>query len=248
MYLIVDETSKECAVVDPVDPERVTNKCKELNVKVTKILTTHHHWDHAGGNQQLLNSLPEKVPVYGGDDQIQALTKKVGHNDTIKIGNLNVTCLHTPCHTRGHICYFVTDTASPQQTPAVFTGDTLFLAGCGRFFEGNATEMHRALIEILAKLPESTFVYCGHEYSVSNLKYSVFVEPENKTAKAKLAWAEEQRAKGLPTIPSTIKEELAYNPFMRVGLQNIMARYGTSDGISTMTAMRKEKDTWRPSK
>lgn len=76
----------------------------------------------------------------------------------------------------------------------------------------------------------------------------MFVEPENEAAKAKLAWAEEQRAKGLFTIPSTIKEELAYNPFMRVGLQNIMARYGTSDGISTMAAMRKEKDTWRPAK
>ena len=91
-------------------------------------------------------------------------------------------------------------------------------------------------------------MYCGHEYSVSNLKYSLFVEPGNEATRAKLVWAEEQRAKGLFTIPSTIKEELGYNPFMRVGLQSMMARYGTTDAISTMAAMRKEKDTWRPTK
>lgn len=91
--------------------------------------------------------------VFGGDDRIGALTRKVGHNDSLKIGNLVVTCLFTPCHTTGHICYFVEGTG---QDPAVFTGDTLFIAGCGRFFEGTAEQMYKALIEVLGNLPDNT--------------------------------------------------------------------------------------------
>ncbi|EFN78964.1 Hydroxyacylglutathione hydrolase, partial [Harpegnathos saltator] len=119
-----------------------------------KVLTTHHHWDHAGGNAKLLKIFADLM-VYGGDDRIQAINQKVTHNDTFNIGNLSVKCLSTPCHTRGHICYYVTG----GHTPAVFTGDTLFIGGCGRFFEGTADEMYKALIEVLGSLPEETVSY-----------------------------------------------------------------------------------------
>jgi hydroxyacylglutathione hydrolase len=152
-----------------------------------------HSRDHADGNPELISSLPEKIPVYGGDDRIPALTNKVKHNDSFRVNhdltfflfihlcfksfmiffylffylfiylkklklgtNLHIKCLFTPCHTTGHICYFITNVNDATTTPAVFTGDTLFLAGCGRFFEGNAEQMHNNFINILAKLPTET--------------------------------------------------------------------------------------------
>ncbi len=111
--------------------------------------------DHANGNPELIKNLARNIPVYGGDDRIPSMTNKIGQDDTFKIGTLDVKCLFTPCHTTGHICYFV---KSPVEgvAPAVFTGDTLFIAGCGKFFEGNATQMYDALLNKLAKLPENT--------------------------------------------------------------------------------------------
>jgi hydroxyacylglutathione hydrolase len=113
--------------------------------------------DHADGNPKLLELLKESIPVYGGDDRIPALSDKVGQDDMITVGNsLNVKCLFTPCHTTGHICYFVTHKTDSSVTPIVFTGDTLFLSGCGRFFEGNAEQMFDNLLNKLARLPDHT--------------------------------------------------------------------------------------------
>jgi len=151
----------------------------------------------------------------------------------------------------------------------VFTGDTLFISGCGRFFEGTAEQMYHALINILSKLPEATVycefyidlknyryfsllnfrlkqVYCGHEYSVANLKFSLHVEPDNEVTADKLRWATEQRAKNLRTIPSTIGQELSFNPFMRVNLDKLKSRYNQTDSILCMQSLRKEKDGWKP--
>ncbi|CAF0800779.1 unnamed protein product [Brachionus calyciflorus] len=248
MYLLVDEKTKHCAAVDPVEPDKILDHVKKLNLKLTKILTTHHHWDHADGNPKLLEKLEEKIPVYGGDDRIPALSNKIGQDDVIQVGDcLNVKCIFTPCHTTGHICYYVTHLNDPSVTPIVFTGDTLFLSGCGRFFEGNSEQMFDNLMNKLARLPKETKVYCGHEYSVSNLKYALHVDPTNEAAKQKLEWAIEQREKNERTIPSTLEEELSYNPFMRINMENIQAKYKTNDPISCMTEMRKEKDTWKPS-
>ncbi|XP_015597835.1 hydroxyacylglutathione hydrolase, mitochondrial isoform X2 [Cephus cinctus] len=217
MYLIIDEESREAAIVDPVDPNTVASAVEKNNVNLTKVLTTHHHWDHAGGNENLCKKF-NNLQVYGGDDRIGALNCKVKQGDTIKIGNLEVTCLQTPCHTSGHICYYITN---GSETPAVFTGDTLFAAGCGRFFEGTAEQMYKALIEILGKLPDETNVYCGHEYTENNLKFAVYVEPENQDILKKIEWSREKREKQEPTVPSTI------------------------DAIKTMEALRKEKDSFK---
>uniref|UniRef100_A0A2C9K5P8 hydroxyacylglutathione hydrolase n=2 Tax=Biomphalaria glabrata TaxID=6526 RepID=A0A2C9K5P8_BIOGL len=213
MYLIIDEATKQCAVVDPVEPDKVEAALSDEGVNLTTVLTTHHHWDHAGGNEQLIKSLGSKE-VVGGDTRIGALTRKVTHGDELKIGNLNVKCLFTPCHTAGHICYYVTNPNDSES--AVFTGDTLFVAGCGKFFEGTPDQMYKALVEILGTLPPETKVYCGHEYTVNNLKFAESVEPNNKQLISKLELAKTLRQSGTPTIPSTIKEELSFNPFMRV--------------------------------
>ncbi|XP_045318345.1 hydroxyacylglutathione hydrolase, mitochondrial isoform X5 [Leopardus geoffroyi] len=189
MYLIIDGETKEAAIVDPVQPQKVVETVNKHGVKLTTVLTTHHHWDHAGGNEKLVKLEPG-LKVCGGDDRIGALTHKVTHLSTLQVGSLNVKCLSTPCHTSGHICYFVSKPGS-SEPPAVFTGDTLFVAGCGKFYEGTADEMYKALLEILGRLPPDTRVYCGHEYTINNLKFARHVEPNNTAIQEKLAWAKE---------------------------------------------------------
>lgn len=247
MYLIVDKISQKAAIVDPVEPKTVVSAVKEAAVNLTTVLTTHHHWDHAGGNKEMVTLAENPLDVFGGDDRIDALTEKVGHGKKFSIGNLTIECLFTPCHTQGHICYYVTST-DPSHQPAVFTGDTLFLGGCGRMFEGTAQEMHKALVEILGSLPDNTHVYCGHEYALNNLSFGVVVEPENQVLQNKLLWAKDQRENNLPSVPSTIGEEKQINPFMRVTEAPVQKHAGTSEPVATMAAIRLEKDNFKPPK
>ncbi|XP_046402364.1 hydroxyacylglutathione hydrolase, mitochondrial isoform X2 [Ischnura elegans] len=248
MYLVVDEVSKEAACVDPVEPEKVLRAVKEEGVKLTTVLTTHHHWDHAGGNKNLVKmatGLGDACPqlcVMGGDDRIEALTKKVSHGEEFNLGSLSVRCLSTPCHTSGHICYYVSGANHP---PVVFTGDTLFIAGCGRFFEGTPNQMYTALVEILGNLPDNTQVYCGHEYTIQNLKYAQHVEPANENIQDKMSWAHSKRSKEEPTVPSTIGEEKLINPFMRVLDPAVQQHAGQNEPIATMGFIRTEKDSFK---
>ncbi|XP_064151433.1 hydroxyacylglutathione hydrolase, mitochondrial isoform X3 [Loxodonta africana] len=182
MYLVIDKDTKEAAIVDPVQPQ--------------------------------------------------------------KVGSLSVKCLSTPCHTSGHICYFVSKPGS-SEPPAVFTGDTLFVAGCGKFYEGTADEMYKALIKVLGQLPPDTKVYCGHEYTINNLKFARYVEPHNTAIQDKLAWAKEKYRIGEPTVPSTIAEEFTYNPFMRVREKSVQEHASETDPVTTMRAIRKEKDQFK---
>lgn len=239
MYLITDRTSKCAAIVDPVQPDKVSAAVKSAGVQLVAALTTHHHWDHAGGNEQLAQLYP-KLPFYGGDDRIGALSNKVTHGDTFQIGGLDVRCLFTPCHTSGHICYYVTDAAGHG---AVFTGDTLFIGGCGKFFEGTGQQMFDALVNILGTLPDDTKVYCGHEYTVSNLKFAAHVEPHNEHVTSKLDWAKRQNC----TVPSTIGEEKQFNPFMRVQQPAMMERAKSKDPATVMQFLRDEKNRFKAS-
>lgn len=137
-----------------------------------------------------------------------------------------------------------------MQTPArdykaVFTGDTLFLGGCGRFFEGTADQMYSALVGKLSKLPDETDVYCGHEYSLQNLKFGNHVEPDNKVISDKIEWCKVKRAASEPTVPSTIAEEKQINPFMRVHESSVQQFAKSSDPIETMSIIRKIKDSFK---
>lgn len=239
---IVCGSTKEAAIVDPVDPEAVINAVKADGVNLTKVLTTHHHWDHAGGNEKLVKLFDKPLEVYGGDDRIGALSNKVNQDDRLKIGELNVTCYFTPCHTTGHICYYVESSAGDR---CVFTGDTLFQAGCGRFFEGTAEQMYAALIEKLSALPEDTKVFCGHEYTLQNMSYARHVEPQNEKILNRIEWAKLRRATKSPTVPSTIAEEKSWNPFMRVNCTSVQKHAHETDPIRTMSSLRKEKDTFK---
>lgn len=256
MYLLIDEGSGKAAIIDPVEPDSVLSAVKEENVQLEMVLTTHHHWDHAGGNVKLIQLLTAESPpdakqnqpavaVFGGDDRIGALSHKVAHDQVLSLGSLRVRCLYTPCHTSGHVCYHVTsDNNATYTAGVVFTGDTLFQGGCGRFFEGTAEQMYRALIDILSKLPDDTAVYCGHEYTLRNLAFAKHVEPDNHHIAERISWAEQQRKQGLTTIPSTIGMEKQINPFMRVLECSVQTHTKTNTGVETMAALRREKDTF----
>lgn len=229
------------AAVDPVDASKVYAAAKEQNVSIATILTTHSHWDHAGGNHDLVKLIQKEegrsIDVVGGPgDAVEAATREVTTGDSVSVGSLTVDAFFTPCHTRDHVLYHCQD--------ALFTGDTLFVAGCGRFFSGTPAEMHHALNEVVAILPAETKIYCGHEYTASNLRFAEHVEPNNQAVKQKLAWALQKTAAGEPTIPSTVAEELATNPFMRVDQPDVQKFAGSSVPTAVMGVLRSRKDNF----
>ncbi|XP_060757605.1 hydroxyacylglutathione hydrolase-like protein isoform X2 [Neoarius graeffei] len=245
MYLIIDEQSTEAIAVDPAVPHRLLEIVKREGVRLIAVLTTHHHWDHARGNEALLKDLPD-LQVYGGDDRIMGLTHKVTNGQELKFNTINVRCLFTPCHTSGHMCYFLWEDNCPD-SPAVFTGDTLFVGGCGKFFEGTAEQMYHNLTEVLGTLPQDT-IFCGHEDTIKNLKFAMLVEPENERVKEKLSWARARDDDDKPTVPSTLLEEFEYNPFLRLSEEGVQKFTGKSDPIEVLRVLRKEKDNFKKPK
>ncbi|CAH0383142.1 unnamed protein product [Bemisia tabaci] len=244
MYLISDDNTKSAAVIDPVSPDLVLEEVNKRGLSLQSILTTHHHWDHDGGNEKLTQVL-DKLTVYGGDPRIKCVNKIIKDGDVFEIGTLKVKCMFTPCHTSGHMCYLVSSDSKPS---ALFSGDTLFVGGCGRLFEGTAEQMYAALCEVLASLPDDTKVFCGHEYTISNLKFAQKVDPLNQDVMKKLEWAEERRKNHQPTVPSTIGDEKRTNPFMRVGVSSILKCTDSSKreaAITVLGGLRKEKDSFQ---
>ncbi|KAG5832154.1 hypothetical protein ANANG_G00288090 [Anguilla anguilla] len=220
MYLLIEEQSKEAIAVDPAVPHRMLEIVQREGVTLTAVLTTHHHWDHARGNEDLVKRIPG-----------------------LRFGAINVRCLSTPCHTSGHVCYFVWEDDC-SDAPAVFTGDTLFVAGCGRFFEGTAEQMHHNLTKVLGSLPQDTKVFCGHEYTIKNLKFALKVEPENERVKEMLSWARGRDDDDKPTVPSTLVEEFDYNPFLRLSEKSVQKFTGKTDPVEVLRVLRREKDSF----
>lgn len=217
------------------------------------------------------------VRVYGLDDRIPCVTHRVDGGSIVRLfGKVRVDVLHTPCHTRGHVVYHATrdmphanERGDGSSAPAdndgswaveaeevtrcaraggvLFSGDTLFVAGCGRFFEGDAGDMERALRELRLRLPPSALVFPGHEYTLRNLEFALSVEPGNPGAAAKSAWAHARRKEHLPTVPSLLSEEAAYNPFLRLSSPELRASLGVlprATDTEVMRALRAAKDVF----
>mmetsp|Transcript_14631 Transcript_14631/g.24373 ORF Transcript_14631/g.24373 Transcript_14631/m.24373 type:complete len:273 (-) Transcript_14631:409-1227(-) len=238
MYLIIDAATKQAAAVDPVDARECVQAAAAEGVTIVMALTTHHHYDHAGGNKELKKLLP-RVEIIGGDP-VEACTRQVRDAEVLRLGECEVRCVHTPSHTAGHMSYLVS--GGGEQPGAVFTGDSMFIGGCGRLFEGGPDQMLAAL-QKLGSLPPSTLLYDGHEYTVKNLQFSLEVEPENLDAQRKIVWAQEQRKKGLSTCPSTIGEQHLYNPFLRTAQPTVKAHVGGgADEVAVMRKLRNAKD------
>jgi len=235
-YLLIDDETKEAAAVDVFDVPKVTLKAKEEGVNITSLLTTHHHADHSGGNSEYTKQ--HGVKVYGGSTSVPSLTDQVKDGDVLKIGkNITVKCLATPCHTQDSICYYATDDKAPEQK-GVFTGDTLFIGGCGRFFEGNAAEMHKAL-SYLGSLPDDTVTWVGHEYTASNLKFCAHVDPDNEDIQRGIKLAAENK---ITTGLTTIGNEKKFNVFMRLDSEAVKNATGSSDLVSAMGQLREMKN------
>ncbi|EAU88359.2 hydroxyacylglutathione hydrolase [Coprinopsis cinerea okayama7 len=243
-YLLIDEPSNKAAAVDIYDVPKVTEKAKELGVEIVAAITTHHHYDHAGGNKAFAQLYPG-APIYGGSDQVAAVNKIVKDNETFTFGdNITVRCLATPCHTRDSICFHVTDAVNKNHPGGVFTGDTLFIGGCGRFFEGSAEEMVQAL-NYLRTLPDETIVYNGHEYTASNLAFGKHIEPDSPGIEKLTELVEKNK---ITTGLTTIGDEKRWNVFMRLGVEAVRkatsANDDTPDAV-VMDSLRNQKNTYK---
>mmetsp|Transcript_7590 Transcript_7590/g.10110 ORF Transcript_7590/g.10110 Transcript_7590/m.10110 type:complete len:254 (+) Transcript_7590:158-919(+) len=237
-YLLVDQGSQTAAAVDPAEPDTVIRAAQAEGVQIVQILTTHKHWDHSGGNSGMASQIPGIEVVGGSNEGVDACTKTVQDNEEFTFGDINIRCMHTPGHTMGHICYYVTE----GEDKAVFTGDTLFIGGAGKFFEGTAEDMYPSLYQKLGALPTDTKVYCGHEYTLSNYRFALHIDPDNAELQSQNAWARQQVNNGLPTVPSTIANELATNPFMRATDPSLQEKTGKSDPIQCLAAIRQMKN------
>jgi hydroxyacylglutathione hydrolase len=239
-YLVTaGEHSRDAVVIDPSEAPPVIAAIEREGLRLVAILNTHHHHDHVGGNEELRAKYGD-LPVYAhasDKGRIPAQTELVEEGRAFTLLGLWFHPLHVPGHTLGAVAYHVDG--------AVFTGDTLFVAGCGRLFEGTPAQMNTSLNEKLGRLPRETRVYCGHEYTVSNLRFALHAEPENEAAIAKMEAAKRARERGEPTVPSTIAEELACNPFMRVGVQSLRERFPGETAADVLGAVRKAKDSFR---
>lgn len=213
IWTIVHQRSRHAVIIDPGDADAVISAVDQLNLIPTYILVTHHHWDHTGGIDTLKSHY--SLPIYGPDNpKIAGIDHTLGHNDKLNLPKLDLSFqVHTtPGHTLDHIVYV--------NEKWLFCGDTLFSAGCGRLFEGNAAQMYESL-QSLARLPNDTAVYCTHEYTLSNLKFARTVEPDNSQAQDYFAEVQEKRAKKAPTLPSSIGIERQINPFLRCEIPEV---------------------------
>lgn len=209
IWCLINEETKHCIIVDPGEAKPVFNQLKQLKLTLDAILITHHHWDHTNGIRSILKQHPVPVvPVFGpAKEKIAGVTHAVDDGDKIELAHWpTFEVLAIPGHTLGHIAYIA--------NLLLFCGDTLFTAGCGRLFEGTAEQMLNSLNK-LARLPDETKVFCGHEYTLANLHFAQTVEPNNPQIKKRLEKTRELRQKNLASVPSVLAEERLSNPFLR---------------------------------
>ena len=215
IWCIADAQQKKIAVVDPGDAQPVIDYAAAHGYQLVAILITHHHFDHTGGIQDLLQAFGD-MPVYGGTETAcNHITHALQEQESINVLGQNFTLLTIPGHTLDHVAYF------DEENQQLLCGDTLFLAGCGRVFEGTMPQMHSSLQTLMA-LPGTTLVYPTHEYSLANLAFAEAVEPDNQDIQQALEQARQLRAGNTPTLPTQLSTEALINPFVRCHIPNVI--------------------------
>ena len=225
-YVIIDEKKNIACVVDPSEANPIIKFLESKKINLKFILNTHHHYDHVGGNFELKKKYGASVIGFKGDhDRIPEIDIFVDDKEIWKNESFEAKIIHIPGHTLGHICFYF------YKEEIIFTGDTLFSLGCGRIFEGTYSQMFNSLMKLKA-LPLNTKIFCGHEYTEQNSKFCLAHDPNNKNLKMKINDINTKLKKKLPTIPSTIKEELECNIFLR------------ADNVETFSKLRDLKDNF----
>ena len=225
-YLIINEENNTACVIDPSEADPIINYLENNKIKLNFILNTHHHYDHVGGNKILKEKYGARVIGYKGDkERIPEIDILLNDQETWIHDNFEAKIIYIPGHTLGHICFYF------YKEKSVFTGDTLFSLGCGRIFEGTYSQMFNSLMK-LKELPQDTNIYCGHEYTKKNSDFCLTHDKDNKNLKAKIEDINIKLKSSLPTIPSTIKDELECNIFLR------------SNNVETFSKLRDLKDNF----
>ena len=239
-YIIYDNISKKVCVVDPSESNPIINFLEKRKLKLNYILNTHHHFDHIGGNEELKKKYKAKVVGFEGDKhRIPGIEIALKDNEKWFFGNSQVKIIHVPGHTLGHICFFF------EKEKIAFTGDTLFSLGCGKIFEGSHNQMLESLNKI-KKLPKDTKIYCGHEYTYKNAEFCIKYEGDNTDLINKFKKIKELRMKNLPTIPTSLDDELKSNIFLRCDQNNVKIKLNmeNQEDFKVFKKVRDLKDTF----
>ena len=240
-YLLHDPANGETGIVDPSEAAPVLGAARERGWRLTHILNTHHHHDHTGGNLALKQATGAAIVGPAPDrTRIPGIDIALDEGETFRLGGAAAEILFIPGHTRGHIAFHF------GGEKAVFCGDTLFSLGCGRMFEGTAPMMWASL-DKLRRLPAETRIYCGHEYTAANARFGVSIDPDNEALRRREGAVAALRGRGEPTIPSTMGEERAANPFLRADDPGLAAAIGLPDAppSEVFGEIRRRKDNFR---
>jgi hydroxyacylglutathione hydrolase len=242
IFLCHDRAEKIAAVVDPAVAEPVLQQLNELGANLVAIFNTHHHSDHVGGNQSLLRRFPEAC-VYGSAEdrgRIPGQQVFLKEGDCVEFAARTGEVFFVPGHTRAHIAYYFPP-IPPNDTGELFCGDTLFAGGCGRLFEGTPAQMVESLSK-LRRLPDTTRVWCAHEYTLKNLQFAIAVDESNSALQTRYAEVTTTRSRHQATIPSLLGIEKQTNPFLRWDRPEIQAVMGTGDPVTSFARLRGQKD------
>lgn len=240
IFIFRDPDSGSVGVVDPAVGESVLEKANELGWNISHILITHPHYDHVGGIDEIKSKTGARVIGAAGDARdIPGIDQTVADGESVRVGHAKAKVIGVPGHTTHHVAYWF------EEAKVLFPGDTLFSLGCGRLFGGTASEMWSSL-QKLRDLPPDTLIYPAHEYTNANADFALTIEKSNKNLKARADEALAQRQKGLPTIPTTLKQEKLCNPFLRADIGAVQAAVGMKGKSSTevFAEIRKRKDNF----
>lgn len=242
IYLLHEPCSGETAAVDPAEAEPVLQALQQRGLQLNYVFNTHHHGDHVGANIELKQTTGCRIVGASADRaRIPGIDIAVSEGDVLKLGDQPLKVLETPGHTLGHVAYYC------SESQALFCGDTLFSMGCGRLFEGSAEQLYQSL-QKLASLPAATRVYCAHEYTAANGRFALTLEPENPALQRRAAEVAGLRRQGLPTLPSTLADETACNPFLRTdsaAIRRAVVADAQTPAAEVFARIRRLKDEFR---
>lgn len=242
IFLLHEPKHNIAAVVDPAQAKPVLQHLNSLDAELVTIFNTHHHWDHVGGNRELIERYPQ-VRVYGGIEdrgRIPGQQVFLQEGDTVEFGDRTAEVLFVPGHTRGHIAYYFPPVCK-DDVGELFCGDTLFAGGCGRLFEGTPTQMVNSLSKLRA-LPDNTRLWCAHEYTLNNLKFARTVDPDNPDLQSRYTEVEAARHRLEATVPSLLGVEKRTNPFLRWEQPTLQAAVNSTKPLQTFARLRGMKD------